>query len=151
MERRGPAVDEAAVAAFEQRIGHRLPDDYRRFMLEVNGGRPDDRSCQYQFGVINQFYSLNDPDTGSDLEAANRRPVIPSRQLLYVGVADSGTRFHVALAGEHRGQVWLQDPEARPDDANRRVLWHDRRDMEKLADSFEELVRKLGPLRNVGG
>ncbi|HWO21739.1 MAG TPA: SMI1/KNR4 family protein [Kofleriaceae bacterium] len=148
MERRGPAVHESDVAAFEGRLGHRLPDDYRRFLLEVNGGRPDDTSCQYKFGVINQFFSLNDPHTGRDLTAANKRPAIPSRQLLYVGVDGMGTRFLVALAGDQRGQVWIQDmANPRPDDANPRVLWHDRRDLEKLADSFEELMRTLGPLQ----
>jgi hypothetical protein len=34
----------------------------------------------------------------------------------------------------------------RPDDANPRVLWHDRRDMRKLASSFEQFMRALRPL-----
>jgi len=36
--------------------------------------------------------------------------------------------------------------DARPDDANPRVLWHDRRDTKKLADSFEQFVSSLRPL-----
>ena len=31
-------VDESALAAFEQEIGSRLPDDYRQFLLSSNGG-----------------------------------------------------------------------------------------------------------------
>ncbi len=36
--------------------------------------------------------------------------------------------------------------DARPEDANPRVAWHDRRDMRKLADSFELFMRSLRPL-----
>jgi SMI1 / KNR4 family (SUKH-1) len=148
MEDVRPSVDEPAVAAFEQRLGYRLPDDYRRFLLETNGGRPDDSCCQFRFGVVNQFYSLNAPGEEQDLDGVNGGvPKQPSRELLYAGYADGGTRILIALAGKHRGQVWLQDTvDPRPDDANPRVLWHDRRDMKKLADSFEEFVRTLGPL-----
>ena len=39
MERRGPVVTEADVRAFEKKLGATLPDDYRAFLLEVNGGR----------------------------------------------------------------------------------------------------------------
>lgn len=35
---RGPVVGEAEVAAFEERCGFPLPPDYRRFLLEQNGG-----------------------------------------------------------------------------------------------------------------
>jgi hypothetical protein len=53
----------------------------------------------------------------------------------------------LALAGEHRGEVWLMlTTDARPDDANPRVAWHDRRDLRKLAGSFEQFVRALRPL-----
>jgi hypothetical protein len=31
MESRGPVVTEDEVTAFEQRFGHRLPEEYRRF------------------------------------------------------------------------------------------------------------------------
>src|SRR4051812_8591522 len=35
---RGPIVGEAEVAAFESRCGFRLPPDYRKFLLDQNGG-----------------------------------------------------------------------------------------------------------------
>jgi hypothetical protein len=40
----------------------------------------------------------------------------------------------------------LTGADARPDDATPRVEWHTRRDMRKLADSFEQFMRALRPL-----
>ena len=36
----GP-TDNSQITAFEEHIGHQLPEDYRQFLLEHNGGQPD--------------------------------------------------------------------------------------------------------------
>lgn len=149
MERRGPQVRESEIAAFEQRFGATLPDDYRRFLVEVNGGRPADTNARCSQEVINSLFSLADKEHESrDLEtrASRARPDLPHPDLLFIGHFD-GARILLALTGDHRGEVWSQDTvDPRPDDANPRVLWHDRRDMTKVADSFEQFVRMLRPL-----
>ena len=150
MERRGPQVSDAQIKAFEAAFGHPLPDDYRQFLLDVNGGRPANECCEFDRGVVNRLFSLDDIDDDSrDLATrANRqRPWLPSPDLLYIGHDDGGNQFLLALAGEHRGELWRLLHDERPADANPRVLWHDRRDMRKLADSFEQFMRSLGPLR----
>jgi hypothetical protein len=151
MERRGPQVTDVQIQAFEQSFGHPLPDDYRQFLLDVNGGRTDIAHCEFDQGVVNRLFSLNDTSEESrDLATrANReRAFLPSSDLLFIGHDDFSNSILLALAGEHRGEVWFQltDDDARPEDANRRVLWHDRRDMRKLADSFEQFMRSLRPL-----
>jgi len=151
MERRGPVIDESTVTAFEHSIGHRLPDDYRRFLLEVNGGDPADSNRRAPFGLLNRFFSLADPDDDMSLETANSFPEPPSPELLCIGADGTGTAVFVVIAGGRRGQVWTLDTEnPRPVGSNPRVLWHDRRDMEKVADSFAEFVRQLGPLQLAG-
>jgi hypothetical protein len=151
MEQRGPRVTDAQIRAFEQSYGHRLPDDYRQFLLDVNGGGPDIANCEFDQGVVNRLFSLDDTeDDSSDLATrANReRASLPSPDLLFIGHDDFSNSILLALAGEHRGEVWfmLTDDDVRPDDANPRVLWHDRRDMRKVADSFEQFLRALRPL-----
>jgi hypothetical protein len=72
--------------------------------------------------------------------------MLPSRDLLFIGYDDGGARILLALAGEHRGEVWFQNTsDPRPEDANPRVEWFDRRDMKKLADSFQEFISSLKP------
>jgi SMI1 / KNR4 family (SUKH-1) len=153
MERRGPQVTDAQIRAFEKSYGHRLPDDYRQFLLDVNGGGLDRQNCEFDQGVVNRLFSLEDTDDDDDArDLATRanwsRPMLPSPDLLFIGHDDGGARLLLALAREHRGEVWymITGDDARPDDANPRVLWHDRRDMRKLADSFEQFMRSLRPL-----
>jgi hypothetical protein len=151
MQRRGPQVTDTQIQAFEDSIGHRLPDDYRQFLLDVNGGRLDRANREFAQGVVNRLFSLEDTENdSSDLatRASWERASLPSPDLLFIGHDDGGNTLLLALAGEHRGEVWFQltGDDARPDDANPRVLWHDRRDMRKLADSFEQFMRSLRPL-----
>jgi hypothetical protein len=151
MERRGSAVTNAQVEAFERSYGHPLPDDYRQFLLDVNGGALDKENCEFARGVVNRLFSLEDTaDDSRDLATrANRERVwLPSSDLLFIGQDDFCNTIVIALAGGHRGEVWLMltGDVARPDDANLRAPWHDRRDMRKLADSFEQFMRSLRPL-----
>ena len=150
MERRGPQVAEAQIISFEARLGHSLPDDYRQFLLDINGGRPADSHCDFEHGVINSLFSLDDAESESrDLATrANRaRPHLPGPDLLFVGHDDGGSRILLALAGRHRGEVWLMLHDERPHDANPRVAWSDRRDMRRLADSFKQFMDTLKPLK----
>ena len=151
MNERGPQVTDAQIQAFEQSFGHRLPDDYRQFLLDMNGGQPDNAQCEFEQGVVNCLFSLDNADGEScDLATqANRaRTSLPNPDLLYIGYDDCDGELLLVLAGSHRGEVWrmLTGDDARPDDANPRVLWHDRRDMRKLAGSFEQFMRSLRPL-----
>jgi len=72
--------------------------------------------------------------------------MLPSLDLLCIAFDDGARRILLAVAGEHRGEVWFENTrDPRPEDANPRVLWHDRRDMKKLADSFAQFMASLGP------
>ena len=148
MECRGPQIGEAEVSAFERKHSIALPADYRRFLLEVNGGGLADENTWCSHLFINALLSLSETENPSlDLEACAGWAwrVLPHPDLLLIGYTDSGAIL-LAHKGPRRGEVWNQDNvDPRPEGANPRVLWHDRRDMEKLADSFEEFLRKLGP------
>lgn len=151
MEFRGPTVTEVDIAAFEDRFGQRIPDDYRRFLLEINGGRLAIENTSLSFTNINMLYSLNDPDERHDLltQAMWYRSISrwPSRDLLSVGYDDGGAPILLALDVEHYGIVWfLNTHDPRPEGSNPRVEWFKRRDMKKLANSFQEFMSSLKPL-----
>jgi hypothetical protein len=151
MEWCGPPVEEADVAAFERQIGHSLPEDYRRFLLEVNGGRLARENVTFDDGSVNIMLSLGlesqpvfDLLTRTTRERSRR--LLPSPDLIPIGYDDGAAPILLGVAGEHRGEVWFENTSnPRPDDANPRVEWFKRRDMKKLADSFEEFLRLLEP------
>jgi len=150
MVRRGPSVSEHDILAFEKRFGWRLPQDYRRFLLDVNGGRTAQSHREFSGGILNTLLSLNDTtdesrDLATRVEWARRS--LPSAELLLIGADDGGASITIALDVEHCGEVWLHVPEHRPAESNPRALWHDRRDMHKLANSFQDFIGSLRPLR----
>ena len=77
--------------------------------------------------------------------AVQDRALLPSPDLLPIGYDDGGGSLLLGVAGEHRGEVWFENREARPEGSNPRAEWSRRRDMKKLADSFEAFLRMLGP------
>jgi SMI1 / KNR4 family (SUKH-1) len=145
---RGPEVTESDVDSFEQRFGVALPRDYRAFLLEVNGGRTARTHREFDRGILNQLFSLNEPKESRDLAAWNEHvhKDLKTSELIIVGVDDGGGEILLAVSGEHSGEVWFQVHDERPWDANPRVLWHDRRDVRKLADSFTAFMSSLRPL-----
>jgi hypothetical protein len=152
MERRGPQVAEPQIAAFEAKLGAALPEDYRAFLLEVNGGRTlsshvvfDIRNDQT---ILNTLHSLGDPDEQRDLETRwrNSRQRLPTN-VLRVGADDGGGTLVVVISGPRRGQVWFLDGvDPQPDDDSPPVDWFDRRDVSKVAASFSKFIGSLKPL-----
>lgn len=159
MARRGGEVTVDAVQRFEQQLGHPLPNDYRAFLLEVNGGRTarSHRTFviqrragrQHDETLLNSLFSLDDPDDSRDLATAQKHynsDVKLPDGLLEIGYDGMGGRIILPLVGPHRGEVWYLDTEdARPTGSNPRVEWFDRRDVWKVAGSFTEFVGCLGP------
>lgn len=148
MAERGPAVTAEDVARFEQRLGLALPADFRSYLLEVNGGRTTKQHRELAHGVLNSLLSLEETEEMFDLEAQSERVRrdLGTDEILVVGFDDGGGRILLVVAGEQRGRVYLQLHDERPGGSNPRVLWHDRRDMRKLADSFEAFLTSLRPL-----
>jgi SMI1 / KNR4 family (SUKH-1) len=162
MNERGPQLTKAAVTMFEAQLGATLPEDYRAFLLEVNGGRTARRHRVFTIWlqkartdetVLNSLNSLGDPDDRSDLATRWKRACkwLP-REVIPVGYDDGGGTVVIVVAGAHRGQVWFLDGvDPRPEGANPRVEWFDRRDVSKLANSFREFMVGLRPLGGAAG
>jgi SMI1/KNR4 family protein SUKH-1 len=159
MARRGHEVTVDAVRRLERQLGHELPEDYRCFLLEVNGGRParTHRTFVMQRAgrhrdetTLDTLHSLDDPDEDHDLAAHQlfRHEDYPENGLR-IGYDAFGSALVLILSGPHRGEVWYfdieDDSEDRPTD---RVEWFDRRDVWKLADSFAEFMAGLRPLED---
>jgi len=152
MNERGPRVTDAAITAFESQLGAALPEDYRAFLLDVNGGQTASSHSQFHIRndqtVLNSLRSLDDPDERSDLATRwqQARAWLPA-EVLPIGSDDFSGMVVLVVAGPRRGQVWFLDGvDPRPEESNPRVEWFDRRDVSKVADSFREFMTTLAPL-----
>jgi cell wall assembly regulator SMI1 len=156
MARRGHQVTIDAVRRLECQLGYELPENYRHFLLEVNGGRTarSHRTFIMQRAgrhrdetVLNTLFSLDDPDESRDLATWQHYGEDRLPGGLEIGADDGGSPIVLVLAGPHRGEVWMLDRvDPRPTGSNPRVEWFDRRDVWKLADSFAEFMASLKPL-----
>lgn len=143
--KRGPAIADADVAAFEARIGRALPPDYRAFLLAYNGGRPN-------------FHVIRNPETGDlgvkifygiwdkeyfdiDDEYQTMRDRWPYR-LVSIAIDDYGNRFCLSLGPQDYGSIYWWDHEEEAEDGEKPTELN----LYPVASSFAELWERMEPI-----
>jgi SMI1 / KNR4 family (SUKH-1) len=116
-------LSQEKLVAFEQQLGTKLPDEYRQFMMESNGGRPKDGYFTRNDGSaardawVDYFYMIDDrlalPDPNPPTEAIafwnyHFGSMMPTSSLMIATVCRDD-RLLLMLAGQHRGEVHLVD------------------------------------------
>jgi len=94
--------------AFEKELGTALPEPYRQFLIQHNGGYPSGAKKLY---ALDQFYGLHDgPDWARFPDRRLLAQFIPPRMLV---IADDpgGNHYCLSLGPPDRGSVYLWDPE----------------------------------------
>lgn len=109
------------VAQFERQVGFLLPNDYKKFLLEINGGKVkapelilDDGNTEISMAYLFPF-SADPPNRGVKegrvWQVANK---ISLRQSIEIG-DDMGTGFfYLILAGRYFGNVFFIYKDERP-------------------------------------
>jgi hypothetical protein len=149
---RGPRITEAAVVAFESKVGMRLADDYRRFLLEFNGGLTGEFHRWFMASgrrdstpaLLAALYSLDagEPRFDLTLQLYRARKWLPV-ELIAIG-EDTRGRVVVAVVGGPRcPEIWLLDgARSWADDA----AWFACPQAWRVADSFTAFLEGLRPL-----
>ena len=110
---RGRPLSEEDLIGLEERIGCHLPDSYRRFLMENNGGRPNpDGICVA--GIpggetdIKKFYGIDLPIESSNIDwnvMLVRKSQIPEH-MLPIANDSGGYKFCISLADGDRGSIY---------------------------------------------
>jgi uncharacterized protein (TIGR02996 family) len=94
----GPEVTISDVLALEQRVGHQFPGEYRAFLLNVNGGRPDPNVITTRVGswgfewspaplTVEKFFSAGPNGCGLESASADLRRSHGELFLGYIPIA----------------------------------------------------------------
>ncbi len=110
------AITEADLQQLEWSLQHRLPDDYRDFLLATNGGEVEGywafELAANGGSMLSQFYRLKDKSRSTSTLAymqrlyAQRMP----KGLLAIGCDPGGGKICLGFAGPLAGRVWFWDP-----------------------------------------
>ena len=153
----GP-TSEAEIVKFEEHIGHRLPDDYRDFLIQHNGGHPDPDAFTLVMDNVEEedivmcFFPMHDMSLGTveveKLEELRSWPIHCAWEdlqndlailyekeldepLLPIGTDGSSNYLCVVLDGIRKGKVLF--------------LEHEMAETAFLADSFTTFLASLRP------
>lgn len=114
----GKPATEGEVADFEQGFAITLPADYRKFLVETNGGGQPKR-CLFKFengeeAEVKSFHSLKG-DSYMSLENAvvRMKPFLPLG-VIPVGGDVFGNGICLFTSGKHHGEIWFWDHEQEP-------------------------------------
>jgi hypothetical protein len=116
----GPKLDQKRIEAFESQLGTQLPDEYRQFLLEQNGGIPKPAffSCDgrdsldwvdYFCSLGEQLLQASEKSASNSLASAAKRDgaYVPSDALI-IGYCCRDDLLLIFVRGRRRGQVHLK-------------------------------------------
>ncbi|GIM95621.1 SMI1/KNR4 family protein [Paractinoplanes toevensis] len=111
--RREAPASEQQIGELEQRLGAPLPDDYRAYLAEQNGGRlaSNDQAAKTIFSLGN-----DQPNYASMNYMLNTYAGRVPPWLLPIVQDEYGNLFGVSLRPEDKGSVWFWDHEEEADE-----------------------------------
>lgn len=140
MEKTFSPTNIEAITIFEKQIGYTLPDAYKKFLLQYNGGRPDTTnnvfyiSQQSGSDILDFLYGINITDFDCyDLfyyrsTMIGRMPM----SLICIGGDPFGNQICISLAIDTYGRIYFWDHEL---EGSENIFF--------LSNSFEEFVNSL--------
>ncbi len=132
---------ETSIADLELRIGYRLPEDYRRFLLERRPERWDDEGYEPVGGGDSYSFSILRSLIGLD-KLADNREMYKGRMpetLLPITYDPFGNPVCLALAGEEFGKIYFCDHESEGE-PEEQPYWENTTEMDA---SFREFLDDL--------
>jgi len=107
-----PRATELDIARFEKKNDLTLPDSYRRFLLEQNGGRPANGEFAvpgWGVTVIDFFFGIGSRDSYDLQKHFDRLDDPRSSELLPIASDPGGWIVYLGVRGPHRGAVFFWD------------------------------------------
>jgi hypothetical protein len=138
---------EADIQQLENDLGHRLPEDYRRFLAQINGGRPERISFPIQTSgeatnsVVDWLLTLNAKERNYTITKFRRAYVdrIPTG-VIPIGCDPFGNLILLGTMGKDFGNVYFWDHELENMDE---PTWENISFVAKSFTDFEQSLQKV--------
>lgn len=136
------AANEEDVELIERLLNSKLPSDYRRFLLEINGGRPSPNRFENDLGIGSVVHFFFTADPASEFYQITQmindyRGRIP-RKLLPVASDPFGNLLLLDTGARSAGAVYFWDHEGENMEGD--PWW---KNIALVATSFTDFVSKL--------
>lgn len=137
-----PPLSETEIQELEKKLGFNLPESYRRFLMETNGGIPKPNHFETETAVgsslILSELDLSKSDVLDTFYAVTG--IIP-KHLITIGHDIFGNYIFLSLEGEDRGSLyfWIHDDPKMMDEYENLLI--DKLDF--IASDFEEFINSF--------
>ncbi len=119
-----PPITDADIQAVEQQLNIQFPDDYRRFLLAHNGGRPEpsvfdiiEGESAFTDSMVDWFYCIDPGDY--HFHIVKKAKVFKDRmppEFIPIGCDPGGNQICLVVAGEDKGMIFFWDHEQEMDE-----------------------------------
>jgi len=136
-------LNPSVIANLENELGISLPNQYRRFLLEHNGGRPSADCFDFKGGTtgscVDWFLGIhNKPHNNLLRYLETYKDRIP-QNFFPIAHDPGGNLIAISVAGFDRGRVYFWDHEQEKEEGET----PDYSNVVPIADSFDEFIGKL--------
>jgi hypothetical protein len=136
---------DAEIGAFSNSIGGTLPDDYKSFLKNENGGRPKPKGFSYstldgrvEDGAVHYFFALYRERVGSLQKSFARFKKRMPAGYLPIGIDAFGNLIVLKTVPAEPGKIYFWDHEMEDDEKPPTL-----ENMFLIANSFSEFVENL--------
>ena len=142
----GPPVSQEQISLLEKELAIELPESYRGFLLETNGGEPSPDEFivpgwEGEASAVSSFFSISDDkEAGLESEILSFKARIPD-SIIPIGTDPGGNLICIGIADTNRGKVYFWDHEDELDENGESKL--DFSNTYLVAGSFDEFMENL--------
>ena len=145
MENARPNTSEQKIHSAEQELNLNFPANYKRFLLNTNGGRPSPNvfpikgNSTDKYGIVDWFYCVQAGDEYDITWAMALRFDRYPKNLLAIGTDPGGNEICLSVAGKDSGKVYFWDHENEVEEGEEPSY----QNVYLIANSFEEFLESL--------